>query len=128
MTKEQEQVTKEQEQDTPQGIEVQETPHQSLGETLTNNEGYYDPILDFLNDSNLDFLNDPDLDFDINIDLTAKRCCHIPCPHLITGEYAHLIAGKYQQDYLKLSASAFQKIKKTVISAWKTFVASNVVP
>ncbi len=47
----------------PQGIEVQETPQQSLGETLRNNEGYYDPILDFLNDSNLDFLNDPDLDF-----------------------------------------------------------------
>ncbi len=47
----------------PQGIEVQETPQQSLGETLTNNEGYHDPILDFLNDSNLDFLNDPDLDF-----------------------------------------------------------------
>ena len=61
VTKEQE--TKEQEQETPQGIEVQETPQQSLGETLTNNEGYYDPILDFLNDSNLDFLNDPDLDF-----------------------------------------------------------------
>ena len=63
VTKEQEQVTKEQEQETPQGIEVQETPQQSLGETLTNNEGDYDPILDFLNDSNLDFLNDPDLDF-----------------------------------------------------------------
>ena len=61
-----EQGTEEQgteEQETPQGIEVQETPQQSLGETLRNNEGYYDPILDFLNDSNLDFLNDPDLDF-----------------------------------------------------------------
>ncbi len=47
----------------PKGTEDQETPQQSLGETLANGKGCHDPILDFLNNANLDFLNDPNLDF-----------------------------------------------------------------